>query len=139
VWLQLADALLDGDYSALADRLRDVPRGVGLWPLVVDRFPPDTADRDGRTQLCNAVIALNVDAVRTALERGADPDQDCDGNALTWPVLTPKTGGQVHERQGILRLLLEHGARRIDPQGCQPWMSEDCAVVFGPILAEFSR
>ena len=138
-WLQRTDTLLDGDYSALATWLRNVPRGVGLWPLVVDRFPPDTADRNGRTQLCNAVIALNIDVVRAELERGADPDQDCDGNALTWPVLTPKTRERVYERQGILRLLLEHGATRIDPSGCKPWMSEDCAVVFGPTLAEFGR
>jgi hypothetical protein len=136
-WVQRTDKLLDGDYSALATWLRNVPRGVALWPLIADHFPPDTADRDGRTRLCSAVIALNIDLVRAELERGADPDADCDGNALTWPLLTLKTRERVYERQGILRLLLDHGATRIDPQGCQPWTSEDCAAVFGPTLAEF--
>jgi hypothetical protein len=135
-WLQRADALLGADYSALADWLRNVPRGAQLWPLVADRLPPDTTDHAGRTQLCSAVMALNIDVVRSELERGADPDEDCDGNAPTWVVLTMKTREHVYERQGILRLLLEHGAKR-EVKPCQRWFSEDCQAVFGPTLAEF--
>jgi hypothetical protein len=138
-WLQRTDELLDGDYSALAAWLRDVPRGVKLRPLVADRFPPDTTDLDGRTPLCRAVMTLNLDLVRTELERGADPDQDCDGNALTWVLLTMRTHEHVDARRGILRLLLEHDARPYDEPGCHAFFSEDCAVVFGPTLAEFGK
>jgi len=138
-WLQRTDELLDGDYSALAAWLRDVPRGIKLTPLVANRFPPDTTDRDGRTPLCSAVMELNLDVVRAELERGADADQDCDGNALTWVLLTMKTQDHVAERRGILRLLLDHDARPYDEPGCHPFFSEDCAVVFGPTLAEFGK
>jgi hypothetical protein len=137
-WLQRTDVLLGGDYSALAALLRNLPRAEQLWPLVADRFPPDTEDTRHRTQLCNAVIALNLDVVRAQLEQGADPDEDCDGNALTWVVLTMKTREHGNERQGILRLLLEHGAKR-EVQPCRAWFSEDCQAVFGPTLAEFTR
>jgi hypothetical protein len=137
-WLQRMDKLLGGDYSAFADLLRNMPRAAELWPVVMDRLPPDTADTRGRTQLCNAIMALNVDAVRSQLERGADPDEDCDGNAPTWVVLGMKTREHGDERQGILRLLLEHGAKR-EVQPCRPWFSEDCETVFGPTLAEFTR
>lgn len=139
VWIQRADEVLEGDYSTLAMWLRDVPRGIALWPLVADRFPADTADREGRTPLCRAVKELDLDGVRSELERGADPDQDCDGNALTWVLLTMRVPDRIDERRGILRVLLEHDARPYDIPGCHPWFSEDCAVVFGPTLAEFGK
>ena len=138
VWLQRTDRLLEGDYSALASWLRDVPRGAKLWPLVADRFPPDTIDSAGRTRLCNAVMQLHIDVVRSELEKGADPDEDCDGNAPLSVLLRMKTREHPHERQRILRLLLEHGATR-EVQPCRKWFSEDCEEVFGPTLAEFTK
>lgn len=139
-WFRRTEALLaEEDYLELAAWLQGAPRGLELWPLVAHRLPPELTDNIGRTRLCNAVQALDVEVARTELQRGADPDQDCDGSALTWSVMIPMDLDRVDERRSIVRLLLEHGGTRIDPQSCEIWMSPDCPTVFGPILAEFGR
>jgi hypothetical protein len=133
-WVQRADALLEGDYTRLASWLVGRPRESKLRPFVVGSLPTDAVDRYGHTQICNGVIALNADTVRAELERGADPNGQCDDGSLVRRVLLMITLGRIAERQAVIKVLLDHGARPADVQGCAGPYSGDCETVLLPIL-----
>jgi ankyrin repeat protein len=101
--VDLADAILLGDASAVAERLRSGAsiHGVG---------------RCGKTPLMAAVMAGNTELVRTLLDRGAEPSGGPGSDALGWAA-----------SRGQLDIAAELLARGADPNAegiiCTPLMS----------------
>jgi ankyrin repeat protein len=115
----LHDAALRGDVSRIASLLDDHP------DLVSERgtMPGHTG---ARTALHFAVNGLHEAAIVLLLERGADPNVLCEGDAAT-PLHFAAERGHF----GIIRLLIEHGS---DPIGVGDYHELEVigwATVFG--------
>jgi ankyrin repeat protein len=92
------------------DDLVDIARLRGhreMEALIESRRPPHRHQRHSGSALVQAVIRGDLDAVRSLLERGADPNEPEECNAPHGRALY----SAVYERRfEIATLLLEHGA-----------------------------
>lgn len=108
-----ANELLRGDWSGLANSIVQQPQYHALLPFVASATAPTDVDHYGRTQLCVAVMASAVDAVRAQLDRGADPNGGCDGRSLIQEIVRTATNDPVRGpwQRDIVRMLRAAGAR----------------------------
>jgi ankyrin repeat protein len=92
------------------DDLVDIARLRGhreMEALIESRRPPHRHQRHSGSALVQAVMRGDLDAVRSLLERGADPNEPEECNAPHGRALY----SAVYERRfEIAKLLLEHGA-----------------------------
>jgi hypothetical protein len=135
--IKKARKAMDGDFTPVAQRIALRPFLAALLPLISDAVDPREPDENGRTVLCNAVLAFNPISVQAELDRGADPKSACDGRSPVSHVILVATREKVSERQRVLRLLLERGADVEDLEGCARPENGDCWQVLLPILQEF--
>ncbi|KAI1680253.1 Ankyrin repeat protein [Pyrenophora tritici-repentis] len=85
--------------------------------LLIERGSPlNTMDVSGRTAVLHAVDSHNDDVLRTVLEAGADPNPELpEGLFRSSPLTAATFGGRI----GMMKLLLEHGAKvdACNPEG----------------------
>jgi len=138
--VEKASALVNDDYSELARWLLGRPQEARLRPFILAGVDVDAVDRYGQTQICNAIVYRNAEAVRAELERGADPNGRCENVSLVERVLIMFTTNWVAERQAVVKVLLEHGAKLVkdDFRLCaDPTNGGDCATAMLPILQQY--
>jgi len=128
---------VQGDFSNLAAWLVGRPRESMLAPFIVGDLDVEETDQYGRTRICNGVLLLNPTTVRTELERGANPDGDCVGDSLVQYLTLMGGRDKIAERQAVLRLLLEHGARPGDVSYCRREGNGVCPTALVPVFEEF--
>jgi hypothetical protein len=135
--VQRADSVIAGDYAALASWVERKPNAARVEPFLLQKLDVDATDKYGRTRISNAVLLLNAPVVSAELERGADPNGRCVNNPLATYLSLMGTRKQIKERQDILRLLLQHGARPESIEWCKDPSNGDCGVVLLPIFREY--
>jgi hypothetical protein len=137
--IEQAREALGGDLTPIAQRITARPFLALILPLIQDTMTVRRRDDNGRTVLCNAVLATDVASVTAALDAGASPDERCDDRSQVEHILFKATREKVTERQQVLRILLERGARVEGLEFCASPDSGDCSKVLLPILQEFER
>jgi tetratricopeptide (TPR) repeat protein len=138
--IQKAANVLRGDFTGLLEHVMSRPQYKDLQPFLASLTHPEEFNDVGRTPLCNAVIQLNVAAVEAQLNAGADPNGACETeDSLVGYLVFMATNKYVERRQGIMRLLLEHGAKPVKLDACRSPSSGNCSRVLLPLLEQHSR
>jgi hypothetical protein len=139
--LERAAAILRGDFSGVGAHVIGRPQAATLQPFIAAVVGPEEKDRYGRTRLCTAVMHLVVDVARAELARGADPNGACGRGLLVEYVVHMATREKVAERQGVLRALLESGAKPspVLVDVCARSSVDDCRIVLLPIFEKYGR
>jgi hypothetical protein len=137
--IKKAGDALDGDFNPVAQRFAFRPFLAPVWPLIKDSINIEQPDDNGLTVLCNSVLATNVAAVTAALDAGANPNAHCDDRSQVQHILFKATQEKVTERQQVLHVLLERGAKVEGLEFCASRNNGDCYQVLLPILQEFER
>ena len=132
-----AEEALGGDLTPLARRAAARPNLVPIIPFLQGNVDHKVIDENGETVICSAVSALNADLVKEELNGGADPNGSCEQTSLLMLVLYKATNAHVPERQSIVRVLLQRGARDEGIKFCESRDNGDCSAVLLPILKEF--
>jgi hypothetical protein len=138
-----AKEAMGGDLTELA--VRAAARPGLLDPIVpflkgaVQSRGRESEDPNEASAICTAIGAYNPLMVKEELENGADPNGKCYGSTLVRHMLLTATTEHVPERQSIMRMLLEHGARVEGLDSCSHRDGGDCAQTFLPILQEFEN
>jgi hypothetical protein len=136
-YVNAADDAVNGDYSDLSAWLVGRPREQMLAPFILGDLDVEETDQYGRTRICNGVLLLNPVTVRAELERGANPNGDCGGDSLVQYLTLMGGRDKITERQAVLRLLLEHGARPGDVSYCRRESNGVCPTALVPVFEEF--
>jgi hypothetical protein len=140
-----AKEAMGGDLTALARRAAARP-GL-LDPIIpflkgsVQSRGPESDELGEPSAICMAIASFNPVMVKEELKNGANPNGKCSDFDLTLVrrLLFMAANDHVPERQAILRLLLEHGARVEGLDFCSKRESGDCSQTLAPILQEFEN
>lgn len=137
--VQRARALVNDDFGELSRWLVGRPLETRLSSLIANHVEVKAVDAHGGTQICRGVMLLNVATVFSELETGADPNGNCETVSLVERVIMMAITDRVTQRQGVVRLLLEHGARvtKKDLRDCAETVGLDCATTLLPILQQY--
>lgn len=133
-----AHEILGGDWSELARHVIGRPQFAALQPFLASATAPSSLDRYGRTQICNAVMLLDVAAVQAQLDLGADPNGRCEDDSLIDHLVMTASERSAGAGQTIVRLLRGAGARVTprDIEWCRnPDNGRACAQLLLPLLA----
>lgn len=111
-------------YAADANHSNPAAQADVIEYLVSQGASPDAVDRSGVTPLHRAVRTRSLAAVQALVEAGADPRR-ANGNGSTPLHLAVQSTGRGRsgteearrQQAGIIRFLLERGARLTDPDG----------------------
>jgi len=131
-----ASALLDRDFSGLADWLLQRPQEERLRPFILPNVSTSAVDEYGRTHLCSALILLEVSAVKAEIARGADPNAECSGSHPANLLLLMAWGDRIAKAEPLLRAFLDAGARPSQIIDCTHPHERQCAALV-PVLREY--
>lgn len=137
--LDRADKILNGDYTDIAQYAMSRPQAATLAPFLAANVHPDEESTDGVTSLCSAISQLNVAAVRTQLEAGADPKGRCRNESLVGSLVYMATTQKDDQRREVLRALLEHGAPVTNIDACRSPTMGDCSEVLLPLMEKYYK
>jgi hypothetical protein len=138
--LDHVDKIVNADYTALAAHVMGRPQAATLQPFLAAFVHPYEEDGYGRTELCNAIMRLNVPAVRSQLEAGADPNGRCLDRSLVGSLVFMGTVEKDEQRREIMRALLQHGAPVTNIDSCRRRDGRgDCFDVLLPLMEQYSR
>jgi len=111
-------------YAADANRQEAIAQAETIAFLISVGADPDALDRSGVAALHRAVRTRSLAAVRALVDGGADPSRRNKAGSTPLHLAVQTTGrggsGSAHAREhqaGIVRLLLERGARLTDRDG----------------------
>ena len=135
--LKRADAVVNGDYTGVAEFTMSRPGTEKLRPFLAEYVHPDEEATTGRTTLCNAISQLDVEAVRAQLDAGADPNGRCRDESLVGSLVFMATNEKDTQRREIMRALLEHGAQVTNIDACRSRDMGDCSEVLLPLMEKF--
>lgn len=137
--VERAGVVLNGDYTGLAAHAMSRPQAATLAPFLAGKIHPDEVNSRGATTVCEAINQLNVEAVRSALDAGADPNGRCRHETLVGSLVFMGTVERDDQRREIMRALLEHGATVTNLEACRSPTMGDCREVLLPVMEMYAR
>ena len=137
--IEKANLLLNGDFTSVAMHAQGRPQYPALKPFLDVYVNPLEESKDGVTRLCHAISLLDAEAVREALEAGADPKGRCRDESLVGSLVFMATTEKVEERRAVMQVLLEHAAPVTNLDACRSHDMGDCSEVLLPLMEKYAR
>ena len=137
--LTRADKVVNGDYTRVTEFTMGRPGAAKLQPFLTEYVHPAEESSGGVNTLCAAIRQLNVEAVRSQLDAGADPNGRCNDESPVGALVFMATTEDDAQRRDVLNALLESGSVVTNIDACRSPTMGDCREVLLPLMEKFYR